>query len=71
MLSCAPVFSATEGHAAFCILTHGRSKNTVHTTKVGNKEELKVMIGMREENGLTMDLSRCALSELIVSSSQC
>jgi len=41
-------------------------KNTVHRTKLRNNEELKMMIGTREENGLTMGLSSCALSESIV-----
>lgn len=45
------MFSNTEGHAAFSIVTHMRRKNTIHTMKVGNNEELEVMIGMREENG--------------------
>lgn len=71
MLSCGPVFSNKEGEAAFFILTHMSKKNIVHRTKVGNNEELKMMIGTREENGLTMDLSWCALSEFIMSSSLC
>lgn len=43
----------------------------LHTTKVGNNEELEVLIGMREENGLTMDLFWCALSEFIITFSPC
>lgn len=70
-LSCGPVFSNKEGEAALFIVTHMSKKNIVHRTKVGNNEELKMMIGTREENGLTMDLSWCALSEFIMSSSLC
>lgn len=70
MLSSGCVFSNKEGGAAFFVLTH-MSKSTVHRTEVGNNEELKMMIRMREENCLTMDLSWCALSEFIISSSLC
>lgn len=71
MLSRGPVFSNKEGGAAFFILTHMSKKNAAHRPRVGNNEELKMMIGTREENGLTTDLAWCALSEFIVSSSLC
>lgn len=40
----------------------------MHRTKVGNNEVLKWWLGQEKENGLTADLSWCALSEFISSS---
>lgn len=60
-----------EGRAAFFILTHTSKKNPVHRTQARFNEELKMMIGMTEENSLTTEISWRALSEFVISSSPC
>lgn len=61
-------FLITKEEQPFFVLTPMSKKNTMHRIKVGNNKVLNWWLGQEKENGLTADLSWCALSEFISSS---